>query len=336
MEITRNRWGKVSGRDVFLFTLKNTNNVEVSITNYGAIVTSVIMPDKFGILKNIVLNYDTLEEYIHDEFYIGGTIGRVANRIANATFCIDGEKYDLSLNEPTNKCHLHGGISGFNKKVFTVEGFDKNTQSAFLKLSYLSGHLEEGYPGNAIVNVIYQLNENNELLIDYSASSDKATHINLTNHSYFNLSGKTTDVPLHKIYINADKYAETDDNYLPTGKLINVSGTCHDFRNSRLVNGSNGEIRKMNDYFELNTVGLDTCASELFDVGSNRGLKLYTSMPGLLVYTGFGLNGKFSPNQGICLEAQFFPDAPNQTYFESTLVRPEEKYHQQIKWVLGW
>lgn len=334
MKTAKTIWGNVDGKEVFLLNIENDKNLSISITNYGATITSIIMPDKNGNKENVVLGYATLDEYLNDPFYIGCTVGRVANRIANGRFSIDNIIYQLAINEPSNKCHLHGGTVGFNKKVFDVTEEIKTDDAISISMKYVSDDMEEGYPGKVSLVVTFTLNNSNELLIDYKAVTNKATHINLTNHSYFNLSGNDGEGKNQSLYINADKYLEADKHYIPTGKYIDVEGSKHDFRKVRAVNQFGNDLM-YNECFVLNKPDMNTCAAELHDEQSKRSIKVYTTFPGVMFYSGDGLNGTFKPGEGICLETQFFPDAANHPEFASTLLLPGENYNHQTKFVFS-
>jgi aldose 1-epimerase len=333
MKIQQKYWGNIEEREVYLFEMENSNGLTVSVTNYGAIIASIITPNKFGDRKNIVLGYDSLKEYLSDPFFLGCVVGRVANRIKGGAFSINGQFYQLAINEPSNNCHLHGGYEGFSKKVFTIVDLSSDEHSVFVKMEYISPDMEEGYPGNVTFSITYTLFDTNDFLIDYHAVTDKPTHFNITNHSYFNLSGEAIDATQHSLCINAEQYVEIDAHYLPTGKLIDVMGTSNDFRKSRPINEHTtiGEVCSYNECFVLNSTNMDTCAAELYNEVSGRKMNIYTTLPGIMFYSGFDLCGRFRPCQGVCLETQFFPDAANRPEFQSTLLQPEEVYRHQTK-----
>lgn len=324
-----------SGEEVQLYTLTNKNGVIVKITNYGAIVTSIITPDKNGNMGDVALGFDTVEGYVPNEPHFGGIIGRYANRIAKGSFTLDGKAYTLATNDEPN--HLHGGNIGFDRVIWQAEELpDENA----LKLTYASKDMEEGYPGNLTAVVIYTLTEDNSLKIDYEATTDKATPVNLTNHSYFNLSaGKEKDILNHVVQINADKYTPVDHTLIPTGELSPVKGTAYDFTKPQAVGT---RINNLDGYgYDLNYVinkegqGL-THAATVYEPKSGRVMEVHTTKPGLQLYTAYHLDGTLTGKNsttydrydGLCLEAQYFPDSPNHPNFPNTVIKPGEKYSE--------
>lgn len=324
-----------SGEEVQLYTLTNKNGVIVKITNYGAIVTSIITPDKNGNMGDVALGFDTVEGYVPNEPHFGGIIGRYANRIAKGSFTLDGKAYTLATNDEPN--HLHGGNIGFDRVIWQAEELpDENA----LKLTYASKDMEEGYPGNLTAVVIYTLTEDNSLKIDYEATTDKATPVNLTNHSYFNLSaGKEKDILNHVVQINADKYTPVDHTLIPTGELSPVKGTAYDFTKPQAVGT---RINNLEGYgYDLNYVinkegqGL-THAATVYEPKSGRVMEVHTTKPGLQLYTAYHLDGTLTGKNsttydrydGLCLEAQYFPDSPNHPNFPNTVIKPGEKYSE--------
>lgn len=335
MNIAQELFGHLEdGREVHLFTLVNSNGTEAKIINYGGIITSLKVPDRDGISENIVLGFDNLEDYISGHPYFGAVIGRYGNRIANGYFELDGTEYHLARNNGEN--HLHGGITGFDKVLWNAEIVDGSA----LQLTYLSPDGEEGYPGNLEVSVTYTLTGENELIIDYEAATDKATHVNLTAHSYFNLSGDFSSAILdHHLKINAGHYTPADDQLIPTGEIARVEGTHLNFLDFKPV-GS--RIENVEGGYDHNYVldgepGNLKIAAELFDPGSGRKLSVYTTEPGIQFYSGNFLNGSlkspdgisFEQHSGLCLEPQHFPDSPNKPEFPSTILRPGEIYNSQ-------
>lgn len=322
---------------VTMYTIKNNSNMEVDIINYGGIVTSIRVPDKNGNIDDVVLGYDTLEAYESGDKYFGALIGRCSNRIKNACFKLNGKEYNLAKNNGKN--HLHGGNTGFDKVIWNAEIVEKNK----LKLSYLSKDGEENYPGNLKVNVYYSLSDDNELKIEYYATTDKATLVNLTNHSYFNLGGKASDNILNeKILINADKFTVTDDESIPTGELRNVSNTPMDFKTLKVI-GDNID----SDYEQiifgqgydhnwiLNSKGdINVLAAKVIDEISGRVMEVYTTNEGVQFYTGNflegtvgGKNGKtYGKRSGLCLETQYIPDSINHINFSSCILNKNEEY----------
>lgn len=332
--ITKVDWGETDGKPVYLYTLTNKNSDEVKISTYGATVTSWIVGDNKKNKSNIVLGFDSLSGYLAKPPYFGATIGRYGNRIANAKFKIDTTTYQLSANDGKN--HLHGGNKGYDKVIW--DATPAADSSASLTLSYLSKDGEEGYPGNLKITVVYTLTDDNELLIDYTAETDKTTPVNLTHHSYFNLTGDVNNTILnHELQVNADRYTPVDAGLIPTGELKDVKGTAFDFLQPHkigeritAVDGGYDHnfvlIRKSND-MEL--------VATLSDSSTGRKLEVYTTEPGLQFYSGNFLDGTIKSSDGkaiqkhtgLCLETQHFPDSPNQPAFPSTLLKPGEKYH---------
>ncbi len=324
------------------FTLKNNNNLETEIIALGAIIKSIKIPTKDG-MKDVLLGFDSADEYFENEPYFGATIGRFAGRIGNAKFSIDENEYRLYANNGT--ASLHGGREGFDKKIWEKDvSYPANNKS--VKLSYFSRDGEEGFPGNLSVSVVYSLTDENELTIDYSATTDRKTHVNLTNHAYFNLSGNAKkDILEHKIKINANRFLEIDENLIPTGKLIDALNSPMDFTEFQKI----GE-RIDEDFMQLNLAnGYDhtfvlndaesslRLAAEVVCEESGVSLQAFTTEPGMVFYAGNFLDGKingkngarYKKRSGFCLEMQHFPDAPNKPSFPSTILTPREMYHQK-------
>ena len=328
MTITKTYFGTTAGAEVFLYTLTNDRGLAVSIINYGGAVTSLKVPDRSGKLGDIVLGFEKLEEYVGNPRYFGALIGRHANRIAQGRFSLNGVEYQLPQNNGKN--HLHGGFHGFDKRVWNAaEG-----ESA-LHMSYFSKDGEEGYPGNVEAFVDYVLSDD-ELRIDYRASTDRDTIVNLTNHSYFNLKGEGTILD-HELTMNADSFTPVSEDLIPTGEIAPVAGTPMDFRAGRAI-GS--EIRSISGYdhnFVLNDWdGTLKFAVRLYEPATGRVLEILTTQPGMQFYSGNFLDGSFVGKRGVvyekytglCLEPQHFPDAPNHSNFPSTVLRPGEEYRQ--------
>ncbi|PRY10013.1 aldose 1-epimerase [Pontibacter ummariensis] len=335
MNITKEPFGTTpDGQEVSLYTLTNKHGVTAKITDYGGIVTSLVTPDREGDMGDVVLGFDTLKDYYPNDPYFGGIVGRFANRIAKGKFTLDGQEYTLATNNGPN--HLHGGNIGFDKKVWQVE--ELPGQNA-LKLTYVSKDGEEGYPGNLTSTVIYTLTEDNELKIDYEATTDKATPVNLTNHSYFNLSaGESKDILSHLVQINADKYTPVSEELIPTGELAAVEGTPMDLREPQPVGQDIGQVPGGYDHnYVLNGGQEDmTLAATVYDPKTGRFMEVYTTQPGIQFYTGNFLDGtltgkngeKYTKHYGLALETQHFPDSPNQEQFPSVILRPGETYKQ--------
>jgi aldose 1-epimerase len=336
MEIKKQPFGTApDGQEVQLYTLTNSNGMTVKITNYGAIVTSIVTPDREGNMGEVVLGHDSVEAYTPNDPYFGAIAGRYANRINKGRFTLDGKEYQLATNDAPN--HLHGGNTGFDKVVWTAA--EVPAENA-LRLTYVSPDGEEGYPGNLGAVVTYTLTDDNELRIDYEATTDKPTPVNLTNHSYFNLSaGKEKTILNHLVTINADQYTAVDKTLIPTGELPSVKGTPYDFTTPQPVGT---RINNLEGYgYDLNYVirnGGDSLvhAATVEDPATGRVLEMYTTEPGVQLYTGFHLKGDLKGHNnttyvqygGLCLEAQHFPDSPNQEEFPSAILRPGEKYTQ--------
>jgi aldose 1-epimerase len=339
-QLKKQFYGKTpDGQVVELYTLTSAKGVEVAITNYGGVIVWLKTPDRKGALADVVHGYDTLEGYLKDTAYFGGIIGRYGNRIARGRFTLEGAGYTLARNNGEN--HLHGGIRGFDKVVWAAK--DVSTAAgAALQLNYRSRDGEEGYPGNLAVQVTYTLTDENDLRIEYSATTDKATVVNLTNHSYFNLAGQG-DILGHQLKLNAGRYTPVDQGLIPTGELPSVAGTPFDFRKATAIG------QRINDKHEQIAFGLgydhnwvlDSAggrlaeAAELYDPGSGRVLRVFTTEPGIQFYSGNFLDGKIKGKQGrvythrsgLCLETQHFPDSPNQPKFPSTVLKPGARYH---------
>jgi aldose 1-epimerase len=343
MTIEKHAFGKTThGTPVDLYTLVNANGMKAQISNYGGIVVSLTAPDRNGKWADVVLGFDTLEEYIRHNLYFGCIVGRYANRIAKGKFTLNGVEYTLAPNDGEN--HLHGGIKGFDKVIWETTPFEDNN-SVGLRLSYLSEDGEEGYPGNLSVTVIYSLTNNDELRIEYSATTDQDTIINLTNHSYFNLHGPVSeDILGHELMINADTFTPSDQNLIPTGELRSVEDTPMDFRRSTVIGSridQDYEQLLISNGYDQNWVlnnpdGSLTLAAKVHEPMSGRVLEVYTTEPGMQFYTGNFLNadiiGKagqvYDKHHGLCLEAQHFPDSPNRPDFPTTVLKPGAEYKQ--------
>ena len=337
-KVTQADWGEFDGKKVYLYTLTNKNGVEVKITNYGGIITSWLTPDKNGKLGNIVLGFDSLSGYQAPPPYFGAIIGRYGNRIGKGTFAIDTNTYTLAKNNGEN--HLHGGNKGFDKVVWDAVPGDS---TATLALSYLSKDGEEGYPGNLNVTVVYTLTDENELVIDYSAETDKATVVNLTSHSYFNLTADVSNTILgHTLQVNSAHYTPVDAGLIPTGELKDVKGTPFDFLTAHTIGERIATVDGGYDHnFVLSRTGTEIeKVATLADSVSGRQLEVYTTEPGMQFYSGNFLDGKLKTPEGkainkqaaLCLETQHYPDSPNKPNFPSTLLKPGEKYHTVTKY----
>ncbi len=336
MKIQKELFGRhPSGNEIFSFNIFNDNGISVRIINFGGIITHLFIPDKYGKTEDIVLGFDTLDGYLAKHPYFGAIVGRYANRIKNGRFKINEQEYILAINDGPN--HLHGGISGFDKKIWAAEQFQNNIETG-VNLRLESPDMEEGYPGNLQVTVQYSLNNNNELIIKYSARTDKPTHINITNHSYFNLSACKTEIYNHVLQINADTITENDNTNIPTGQLSDVSGTYFDFRKPKKIGQ---DIKHLPFGYDHNYV-LNKHENELKlisileDPFSGRMMETFTTQPGVQLYTSNFLDGsikgknniKYIKHLALCLETQHFPDSPNQAGFPSTLLNPGDEFSQ--------
>ena len=329
----------LNSKEVKLFTLKNNSGIVTQITNYGGRVVTLWTPDKNGNFEDIVLGYETIDGYLNsNEIYFGALIGRYGNRIAKGKFTLNGKEYSVATNNGEN--HLHGGITGFNNVVWDAKQIDNQT----LELTYLSKDMEEGYPGNLKTKVVYTLTDNNELKVEYWATTDAPTFVNLTHHSFFNLHGAGKgSINDHALYINANKYTPVDEGLIPTGELAKVEGTPMDFTNAIAI----GE-RVDNDFEQLKFgLGYDhnwvlntennikQLAAKITEPTSGRSIEVYTNEPGMQFYGGNFLNGNDTGKYGLpykhrtafCLETQHFPDSPNHANFPSTLLNPGTEYH---------
>jgi aldose 1-epimerase len=320
------------GQKITLYTLKNKNNVEVGIINYGGTVVSIKTPDKNNKFANVVLGLNKLNEYKAQNKFFGALIGRYGNRIGLGKFSIDGKEYVLATNDKVN--HLHGGKVGFDKVIWNAE-IIKDSIGNKLKLTYLSKDGEEGYPGNLNVEVTYQLTDSNELLINYSAATDKKTIVNLTSHGYFNLAGSGT-ILNQLLTINADSITPVDKGLIPTGVIASVHGTPFDFTKPMAIGASIDSVLGGYDHnFVLSKPkGSFGLVATLFDPSSGRAMDVLTSEPGLQFYSGNFLDNtitladgrKTELHGGLCLETQHYPDSPNKPNFPSTILNPGEKY----------
>lgn len=330
----------MDGKPVGLYVMENPNGIIVAITNYGGRIVSIIVPDKDGNFDDVNLGYNDVEDYRkYDEKYLGALIGRYGNRIANGRFILDSVEYTLAINNPPN--HLHGGVKGYHDVVWDVV----ESTSEKLVLSYLSPDMEEGYPGNLNIQVTYSLNENDELRIEYRATTDKKTVLNLTNHAYFNLAGEGSGKLIndHELQINADFFTPVDSNLIPTGEIVAIEGTPFDFRNLKTIGRDIDQKDQQLEYgrgydhnFVLNKPNLDemTFAAKVVEPTTGRVMEVYTTEPGIQFYGGNFMAGGDVGNSGIayeyrtgfCLETQHYPDSPNQPNFPSVELNPGETF----------
>ena len=346
--VKREPFGKMAdGKAVERFTLTNANGVVLQAINYGGIITSLRVPDRNGRLDDIVLGFDNLDGYLKDHPFFGAIIGRYGNRIAKGAFTLEGKTYKLATNNGVN--HLHGGNKGFDKVLWAAEPVAGRNAIAFTRTSPDG---EEGYPGNLRVRVTYTLTDANELIVDYSATTDKATPVNLTQHSYFNLAGQASgDILGHQLMINADRYTPVDDTLIPTGELAPVAGTPFDFRKSTAI----GERINQKDAQLTNGKGYDhnwvlnrkgdgrQLAARVVEPKTGRTLEITTTEPGIQFYSGNFLDGTltgkagavYKHRTGFCLETQHYPDSPNQPKFPSTILKPGAEYKTSTVFTFG-
>lgn len=330
------------GQRIELFTMTNSVGMEIRAMSLGGIIISLRVPDKNGKLDDVVLGFDNLDSYFENKPYFGAIIGRYANRIANGKFMIDGHQYSIPQNDPPNA--LHGGTKGFNQVVWSAQPFE-NARGVGVTFTYLSKDGEEGFPGNLNTKVTYSLSDRNELSVEYLATTDKATVVNLTQHSYFNLAGEGNgDILKHEVMINADRFTPVDQHLIPTGELRPVKGTPMDFRKATAVGA------RLNDPYEQLSLGRGydhtfvlnggrnrmKLAARVYEPTSGRVLEVSTTEPGIQFYSGNFLNqvaGKhghlYNQRDGLCLETQHFPDSPNHPSFPSSILKPGQTYRSK-------
>lgn len=338
--IKEDLWGELaSGRPISLYTLRNTNGIEARITNYGGRLVSLKSSDRNGVLDDIVLGFETLAGYLAKNPYFGALVGRYANRIAGGAFTLDGTKYALARNNGENA--LHGGLLGFDKVRWHARP-QKSGDEPAIDLSYLSRDGEEGYPGNLEVRVRYTLTNANELRMEYEAATDQDTVLNLTNHSYFDLSGQGAGrIVDHEVTIYADRFTPVNSHLIPTGELRSVEGTPFDFRRPAIIgsriDADDQQLKFGIGYdhnYVLNRTGEISLAARAADPVSGRALEVFTTQPGMQFYTGNHLDGSLTGKggkvygfrSGFCFETQHFPDSPNQPTFPSTTLQAGERF----------
>jgi aldose 1-epimerase len=329
------------GQTVDLYTLTNKNGMKTSITNYGGHVVTLFVPDRAGHLDDVVLGFDDLNGYLDkNDPYFGTLVGRYANRVAKGVFQLDGKTYHLAVTNGPNA--LHGGVKGFDKRVWTAR---ERTGENGLELTYLSKDGEEGYPGSLSVKVIYMLTDANELVIDYTATTDKDTILNLTNHSYFNLNGQGSgNILKHELMLNADHFTPSDATGVPTGEIRSVAGTPLDFRKPTAIgariDSDYDQLKVPKGYdqnFVINHHGHDLAlTARVTDAETGRVMEVLTTQPGVQLYTANNLNGSihgkggkaYEKRGGLCLETQHYPDSPNKPNFPSTVLKPGQTFHE--------
>ena len=351
VSISETDFGKTpDGQNTTLYTLRNAQGMEIKITNYGGIITHWTAPDKNGIFEDVVLGYDTLGGYVAESPYFGALVGRYGNRIAKGKFTLDGKIHTLAVNNGEN--HLHGGLKGFDKVVWKTDKVEKDGRVG-LKMYYESKDGEEGYPGNLKVTVNYLLKNDNSLQIDYEATTDKATPINLTNHTYFNLSGNTkTNILNHQLQLDAGHFLPVDTGLIPTGGLQSVKNTPFDFTKletigKRINDSTDVQIKRGGGYdhcwvLDNSTDTLKHFAT-VYEPISGRLMEGFTTEPATQFYTSNFLTGTvvgkhgitYSKHYGLCLETQHYPDSPNQPKFPNTILRPNQKYSSTTVYKFG-
>ena len=341
--IKKQAFGTVPEGRVDLYTMTNSRGMEVRAMNYGGIIVSLRVPDKKSVLADVVLGFDTLDAYLNNKPYFGAIIGRYANRIANGKFTLNGAEYRLARNNGMNS--LHGGLKGFDKVLWRGEQFENN-QGIGVVFTYTSKNGEEGYPGNLKAKVTYTLTDQSELQIEYQATTDEATPVNLTNHSYFNLASEGNgDILKHNLILNADRFTPVDSTLIPAGELRSVAGTPFDFTKPTAIGAridTNNEQLAIAHGYDHNFVlsrkgsGLEL-AGRVHEQQTGRALEVYTTEPGVQFYTGNVLDGTitgkhghaYNKHAGLCLETQHFPDSPNHSNFPWTILKPEQTYNSR-------
>ncbi|MCX7722306.1 MAG: galactose mutarotase [Verrucomicrobiae bacterium] len=343
MQITKQPFGRTrDGTPIDLYVLRNSKGMEAGICNYGGIVVWLKVPDKYGQLGDVVLGYDHLDGYLTNNPYFGCLIGRYGNRIANGRFVLDGVTYQLATNDGPN--HLHGGLKGFDKVVWTAKTY-LTPDGPALELQYLSADGEEGYPGNLSVKAVYTVTEDNALRLDFTATTDKPTICNLTHHSYFNLAGKG-DILNHVVTMPANRFTPVDATLIPTGELRPVDGTPFDFRKPTPIGArinQPDEQLKFGKGYDHNWVydkrpGQLTLLARVHEPTTGRVMEVWSTEPGLQFYTGNFLDGSikgkggwvYQFRHGFCMEPQHYPDSPNKPHFPSTVLRPGQVYRNKI------
>jgi aldose 1-epimerase len=334
--IIKEQMGQVQGEDVFRYTLQNKTGMQVELITYGAAITNIVTPDKDGKMSSVVLGFDSLSQYSgNDNSLMGSTVGRVANRISNKKFTLDGQDYTLSSD-------IHGGVNGFDKRIWKAKEISKKNEPA-VEMTYLSKDGEEGFPGNLLVTVTFTLKNNNDLVIDYKATTDKATPLVLTNHTYFNLSGGKDNKALNtELTVFADQFLQYGDGSMPTGNISNVKETPFDFTSSKTIGKDIEKVQQYTNGYDVtfvlrNQTGKLAMAAKAFEPLSGRELEVYTTEPGVVFYSGNWLSEKVKGRNGIpytkngafCLETQHYPNSINTPAFPNTVLRPKETFNSQ-------
>ncbi|HEV7991294.1 MAG TPA: aldose epimerase family protein [Gemmatimonadaceae bacterium] len=351
LSVHKTAYGKApDGTIVDAYTMRNRNHVAVQVITWGGTITNFGTPDKAGKFADIVLGFDSLPDYLHNTPYFGVLVGRYGNRIARGKFALDGKSYTLAINNAPN--HLHGGLKAFDKVVWTGEQVQSDT-AVGVTLTHVSPDGDEGYPGTLTAKVTYTLNDRNELVIDYQATTDKATPVNLTNHTYWNLRGEGNgDILSHQLMINADSMTPVDSTLIPTGQITPVSGTPFDFKTPTAIGAridqddqqiKNGHGYDHNLVLNRGAKGELVHAARLTEPTSGRSLDIYTTEPGVQYYSGNFLDGttvgksghKYQRRSGVALETQHYPDSPNKPQFPTTILKPGQTYHTRTVFKVG-
>jgi aldose 1-epimerase len=332
------------GTAVEMLTLKNAKGATAKIMTYGATLTELWVPDRTGKMGDVVLGFDNLKGYVGDHPWFGATVGRNANRIAKGKFTIDGKEYSLEINNPPN--NLHSGQKGISRVVWKAEPL-REAHAAAARFTYVSPHGDGGFPGNVSITVIYRLTDNNELQIDYTAKTDQATPVNLTNHSYFNLGGEK-DILGHVLYLPAESYTPVDSTLIPTGEIAPVKGTPLDFTKPHPIGAHIAEMKGDPGGYDHNFVlskeaGKRKLAARVYDPESGRRMEVWTTEPGVQFYSGNFLDGTltgkrgvvYTKHSGFCLETQHFPDSVNHANFPSVILRPGTTYHTETTYAFS-
>ncbi len=335
--VTTENFGSFEGKDVSLYTLKNKQGDIIKLTNYGAAIVEVNVPDRDGNKANVTFGYDNLEGYLKGDPYFGKVVGQYANRIARGKFTLDSVEYTLAINNAPNA--LHGGPTGWHSRVWTAEVL-KGTDFPAVKFTYNKPDMEEGFPGNVVAEVVYTWTDSNEIIMDYKVTTDRRTVINITNHAYFNLHGAGVgDILDHEAVIRASAFTPVDSTLIPTGELRPVEGTPFDFRTPHLIGERIGETYDqliLGGGYDHNYVldNLEEVDAEVYDPSTGRVIQVITDQPGVQLYTGNFLDGTqtgrggkvYQYRSGFCLETQHYPDSPNQASFPTVVLTPEEPF----------
>jgi aldose 1-epimerase len=335
--VTTQSFGSFDGKDVSLYTLTNKKGDVLKLSNYGAVIVEIIVPDRNGKKENVTLGYDNFDGYVNGDPYFGKVVGQYANRIARGKFSLDGVDYTLAINNPPNA--LHGGPTGWHSRVWDAQIL-KNADFPAIRFTYNKPDMEEGFPGNVIAEVVYTWTDNDEIILDYKVTTDKKTIVNITNHAYFNLHGAGVgDILDHEAVIKASSFTPVDSTLIPTGEIRPVEGTPFDFRVPHLIGeriGADYDQLKLGGGYDHNFVldNAEEVDAMVYDLSTGRVLEVLTDQPGVQLYTGNFLDGTqtghggkvYNYRSGFCLETQHFPDSPNQAAFPSVILMPEEPF----------